>query len=186
MPAKKRSLLYSVRESRCLYDGFISKLVKDRFYLRGYPGKLFTRETLVHPGAVAILPWVDKKHIILLRQFRYAAKTFLWEIPAGTLEKGEHPLSCAKRELEEETGFSAKTFRKLSTFYPAPGVSSEIMHLFSANGLLPGQKHLDHDEWITHEVVAFRDALRMIQKGRIRDAKSIIAITWTRTFGQTV
>ncbi len=127
-----------------------------------------------------IVSFVDKTHLILLRQFRYAAKGELWEIPAGTIERGETTLQCAKRELEEETGFRAKKWRFLSRFFPAPGISNELMTLYRAEQLSLGRKNLDHDEWIEHEIVSLPDARRMIRQGRIRDAKSIIGILWDR------
>ena len=147
------------------------------------PGKVVTRELLLHPGAVVILPFADRKNLLLLRQFRYAAKGDLWEIPAGTREAGESALACAKRELEEETGFRARKWRLLSRFFPAPGISNELMTLFRADALSPGRKNLDHDEWIEHETVSLGRAARMIRSGRIRDAKTIVAVLWALQFG---
>ena len=161
-----------------IYRGHIIRLVKDRFILNRDPKKLVTRELVEHPGAVVTVPFVDKQHLLLLRQFRYAAKGDLWEIPAGTLERGEATLACAKRELEEETGFRAAKWKKLTCFLPAPGISDELMTLYKAENLSPGKKDLDHDEWIEHEVVGVRQARRMIKQGRIRDAKTIVGILW--------
>ena len=173
-----RSQTYRVVRSETIYKGRIVRLIKDRFVLRDHPGQLYTRELVVHPGAVVIIPFVDKKHILLLRQFRYAAKGDLWEIPAGTREKREAPLVCAKRELEEETGFRAAHWTYLTRFYPAPGMSDEIMTLYRAERLTPGKKDLDHDEWIEHEVVSLSRAKQMIRTGKIRDAKTIVGILW--------
>jgi len=127
---------------------------------------------------VAVIPFVDKNHILLLRQFRYAAKGNIWEIPAGTLEPGESTLTCAKRELEEETGYKAKKWHRLSRFYLAPGLSNEIMTLYKAKNLVLGVKNPDQDEWLEHRTVSIPKALQMIQKGVIRDAKTIIALFW--------
>ena len=165
-------------QSREIYRGHIIRLVKDRIVLRRDPKKLVTRELVEHPGAVVIVPFVDKGHLLLLKQFRYAAKGDLWEIPAGTLEKNESTLRCAKRELEEETGFRAKKWKLLTRFFPAPGISNEMMTLYRAEDLSPGTKNLDHDEWIEHETVSVEDARRMIRQGKIRDAKSIVGILW--------
>ena len=173
---------YRVIESKTLYKGHIIRLVKDCFILNVARQKVVTRELVLHPGAVVVIPFVDKNHILLLKQFRYAAKGDLWEIPAGTLEKNEDPLACAKRELEEETGFKAKRWRFLTRFYPAPGISNEIMTLFRADGLTEGQKNLDPDEWIEHKKVSFSQALRMIKNGRIRDAKTLAGVLWCQTF----
>jgi ADP-ribose pyrophosphatase len=165
--------------SREIYRGHIIRLVKDRFILKRDPKKLVTRELVEHPGAVVIVPYVGKDRLLLIRQFRYAAKGDLWEIPAGTLEKGEATLSCAKRELEEETGFRAKKWTFLSRFFPAPGISDELMTLYRAEKLFDGTKNLDHDEWIDHKTVRVRDALRMIKRGTIRDGKTIAGILWS-------
>jgi ADP-ribose pyrophosphatase len=168
---------YRVIESRTIYRGRV-RLTKDRLILDCAPDKIVTRELVHHPGAVVIVPYVDRDHILLLRQFRYAAQGDLWEIPAGTMEKGEKWLTCAKRELEEETGFKAKRWTFLTDFYPAPGMSNEIMALYRAEKLVPGKKDLDHDEWIEHVTVSVKDAKRMIKQGKIRDAKSIVGILW--------
>jgi ADP-ribose pyrophosphatase len=173
---------YRLLESRKLYRGFNFQLTKDRFVLDAAPGKVVTRELVDHPGAVVILPFAGKKRILLLRQFRYAARGDLWEIPAGTLERGEKTLACAKRELEEETGFRAKRWKLLARFFPAPGISNELMTLYKAEGLEPGKKNLDHDEWIEHETVSLAKARRMIRQGTIRDAKTIIAVLWASFF----
>ena len=165
--------------SREIYSGHIVRLVKDRFILNRDPKKLVTRELVEHPGAVVIVPYAAKDRLILIKQFRYAAGGDLWEIPAGTLEKGEAPLTCAKRELEEETGFLAKKWTFLTRFFPAPGISDELMTLYRAENLSPGKKNLDHDEWIEHEVVSMTEAKRMIRRGLIRDGKTIAGILWS-------
>ena len=180
--SSKSKLPYRLVESRNIYKGHIIQLVKDRFILDVAPNKTVTRELVLHPGAVVIIPFVDKKRILLLKQFRYASQGDLWEIPAGTLERGEKPIDCAKRELEEETGFKAKKFKFLSRFFPAPGISNEIMTLYKAEGLFPGKKNLDHDEWIEHKVISVKIALQMIKKGEICDGKTIAAILWTVSF----
>lgn len=174
---------YRLLDSKSLYEGHIIRLVKDRFVLGVSPDKVVTRELVIHPGAVVIVPLVDKKNILLLRQFRYAAQGNLWEIPAGTLEIGERPIDCAKREIEEETGFKAKKWSLLTRFYPAPGFSNEIMTLFKAERLIPGQKNLDHDEWIEHQIVSLNKALQMIKNGKIQDGKTIAGLLWVSQFG---
>lgn len=181
--AVSRKPLYRVISSRVIHEGYIARLVRDRFILRGTGGKVWTRETLVHPGAVVILPFLDPRRIILLRQFRFAASGFLWEIPAGTRESGEREIACARRELEEETGYRARRWRLLTRFLPAPGISTELMTLYRAESLVPGRKDLDHDEWIEHRVVTLAQACRMVRDGRIRDGKTIAAVLWARLFG---
>ncbi len=179
MPKK---LPYRILESREIYHGHNFRLLKDRFILDAAKHKVVTRELVDHPGAVVILPFIDKKHILLLKQFRYAAQGDLWEIPAGTLEKNESALVCAKREIEEETGFRANRWRLLTRFFPAPGLSNEMMFLFMAEGLVEGKKNLDHDEWIEHETVSLKKAIQMIRKGQIRDAKTIAGLLWVSCF----
>ncbi len=173
---------YRLVESKTIYQGHIIRLVKDRFILNVAKNKLVTRELVVHPGAVVIIPFVNKNKILLLRQFRYAVKGDLWEIPAGTLEPGERTLICAKRELEEETGFKAKNWKLLTRFFPAPGISDELMTLYAAGALSAGHKNLDHDEWIEHSEVTLDQALRMIRSGKIRDGKTIAGILWAKNF----
>ncbi len=181
MPKSKKKP-YHLIESHNLYEGHVIHLVKDRFILGVAPNKVVTRELVKHPGAVAIIPFVNKKQLLLIRQFRYAAQGDLWEIPAGTLERGERPIDCAKRELEEETGFKAKHWTYLTSFYPAPGISDEIMTLFRADTLIKGQKNLDHDEWIDHRIFSLKSALQMIQKRSIRDGKTIAGVLWASQF----
>ena len=165
-------------QSRKIYDGHIIQLFKDRLVVHSRPGKIITRELVQHPGAVAIVPYVDKNHILLLKQFRYAAKGNLWEIPAGTREKNEPTLRCAQRELEEETGFKARHWKFLTRFLPAPGVTNEIMTLYKAEGLFQGRKNLDHDEYIEHRVVPLKKVREMIRSGSIHDAKTIVGVLW--------
>lgn len=152
--------------------------MKDRFVLDRKKDKVVTRELVVHPGAVVIVPFIAKDKILLLKQFRYAAKGDLYEIPAGTIERGEDTAVCARRELEEETGYKAKKWKLLTRFFPAPGISDELMTLYRADALVPGRKNLDHDEFIEHEAVTISKALVMIKKGLIRDGKSIVGILW--------
>lgn len=130
---------------------------------------------------MVVLPFIAPGKILLEKQFRWAVKGDLWEIPAGTLEKGEKPLTCAKRELEEETGYRALKWTLLTTFYPAPGISDERMWLYRAENLVPGRANLDSDEWMEIHTVTIARALTMIRQGLIRDAKSIAAILWSQT-----
>jgi ADP-ribose pyrophosphatase len=177
-----KKLPYRIKESNLIYQGHIIRLVKDRFVLDVAPDKLVTRELVHHPGAVVIVPMASKNKIVLLRQFRYAAQGDMWEIPAGTREGREKPLLCAKRELEEETGFKARKWSYLTQFYPAPGICNEIMHLFKAETLVKGRKNLDHDEWIEHREVTLPQAYRMIRKGEIKDGKTIVGLLWLSHF----
>jgi ADP-ribose pyrophosphatase len=151
----------------------------------GPDGTPFRRDIVVHPGAVAILPILDDGHVCLLENVRPAVGATLWEIPAGTLEPGEPLEEAARRELAEETGYTAARLTKVCAFYPSPGVLSEQTHLFVAEGLTPGEMRLEADEQMTPRVLAWVEALRMALDGTIRDAKTLVAILlWDRRRSQ--
>lgn len=132
-----------------------------------------------HPGAVAIVPLIDKKNVILVKQYRYAVKDTLWEIPAGTLESGEEPLACAQRELVEETGYKADSFEFLFKCYLAPGYSSEQLNVYLAKKLHKREAKSDEDEIIHAQSFEMSEALRMIAENKIRDAKTISGLLFT-------
>lgn len=135
-------------------------------------GKKTRLELMDHPGASAIVA-VEDGEVILIRQYRHAASGFLWEIPAGTLDPGEHPDACARRELTEEAGVAATQWRVLGKIFTAPGFCNEVIHIYLAQGLQPASFDRDPDEVIT-EVRRFplTEALDMMQRGEIQDAKS--------------
>ena len=143
-------------------------------------GLVYKRETIHHPPSVVILPLINKNELLLISQFRHAINKEILEIPAGTSEPGESMLACAKRELAEETGYTASKWTRLIDFYPAPGISTERMTLFVAEKLRPLSKRIamDVDESIVTAVTPIRKAVQMVQKGKIIDAKSIIGILW--------
>ncbi|UCD80356.1 MAG: NUDIX hydrolase [Desulfobacterales bacterium] len=133
-------------------------------------------EFVEHPGATAVIPLLNESKLLLLRQYRHALKEYIWEIPAGTLDPQESVLNCAKRELIEETGYSADQWQKLGEITPVPGYSNERIHVFLASGLQPARQHLDKDEIINVHEFEFNQALEMIKRGEIRDAKSIAGL----------
>ncbi|MBO4556562.1 MAG: NUDIX hydrolase [Elusimicrobiales bacterium] len=136
-----------------------------------------TREFLEHPGASAILPVLPDGSIIFVRQYRYPVGQETLEIPAGKLtSKGDDPLKRAIAELEEETGYKAEKYEKLMDFWPTSAFSDETLHLFLATGLTPGKKHPDEDEFINTEILPFEKAWDLLQKGKIKDIKTIIAL----------
>jgi ADP-ribose pyrophosphatase len=139
-------------------------------------GEFSTREYVNHRGAAAVLPFLDKTTIVLVKQFRYVINQVTYEIPAGKIDKDETPLKCAVRELEEETGFRAENCKDFASFYPSCGVSNEIVHLFLAFDLKKGTPKADKDEFVSKEIVDFKNAIKMVKKGQIRDAKTIIAL----------
>lgn len=140
-------------------------------------GSTFERDTVVHPGAVAILPFDSKGRVLLVKQFRPATNDWLLEIPAGTLEKGESPLYCAKRELIEEIGFAAKTWKKLGSIFTAPGFCSEKIYLFKATNLKPAFAEQDEDEHIEPPIpMTMADIRKAVRTGKIIDAKTLSAL----------
>lgn len=130
-------------------------------------------ELMDHPGAAAVVALDDEGRVALIRQYRHAASGYLWEIPAGTLDVGEHPDTCAARELEEEAGVRAGEMVKLGSIFTAPGFCNEVIHVYLARGLSEVPTRRDHDEVITEvRKVPLDEALAMIARGEIQDAKS--------------
>ena len=141
-------------------------------------GSRAEREYLGHPGAAAVLPFLDRRNIILVRQYRYPINKYTCEIPAGKLDKGESPLHCMKRELEEETGYKAKRMEKMLDFYPSTAFSNEILHIFAAFGLIKGESRPDEDEFVYAEIFDFKKAVCMVKNGEIMDSKTVIALLY--------
>jgi len=139
-------------------------------------GRRVERDTVSHIGAVAIIPLAGEARIAFVRQYRYAAGEELLELPAGTLEKGESPDSCARRELREATGYTAGSMKKLLSCYMAPGYSTEVIHFSVASELTAGEQATEDDESIRVETYGFDEALAMIEEGEIRDAKTIVGV----------
>lgn len=144
-------------------------------------GDVLTREVVVHPGSVVIVPLVGDDHVCLIRNFRVAVGKWLLELPAGTLDHDEPPRATAERELIEETGFRAACWRELPGFYLSPGILCERMHVFVASELASGAPQREQGEQIDNHVVRWEDALAMTTDGRIEDAKTIAALLmWER------
>lgn len=147
-------------------------------------GKRGARALIEHPGSVAVVPVLDDGRLVLIRQFRLAVDDVIWEIPAGTLERGEDPVACAKRELQEETGYSAGKLERLFEAYLSPGSSSELMKFFMATRLQRGEQRTEEDELITVVPREPSEVVRMIASNEIRDAKTIAAIAFLRARGE--
>jgi ADP-ribose pyrophosphatase len=163
-----------MKEWKSLYRGKVLKLNLERVRLPN--GHVAELEIVHHPGAVAIVPFLDPDHVILIRQYRHAVGDYLYEIPAGKLKKHESPLKCARRELEEEIGYRARRFQKLSSIFTSPGFSDEIIHLFSATHLSKTAQDLEPCEVIESIELPLQEVLQMIRHGKIQDAKSIVAL----------
>jgi ADP-ribose pyrophosphatase len=136
-----------------------------------------TLEVIRHPGAAAIVAMPDPDTLLLLQQYRHAVGGTIWEVPAGTLDDGETPEDCARRELIEETGYAGRAWKRLGEITPVPGYSDERIHLFLATDLSPDRQRLDRDELIQVRSVSLSVALEMIDDGTIQDAKTIAALT---------
>jgi ADP-ribose pyrophosphatase len=171
-----------VHEVQEIHTGRVFSLQQERVTL---PNGLKTSlEIIRHPGAAAIVPMLGDTEILLLRQYRHAVGRFIWEIPAGTLSRGEAPLQCAKRELQEETGYAAQTFHLLGEVVPVPGYSDERVFLYLARNLRKAYQNLDDDEVLTVKTFSLEDALRMIHRGEIVDAKTVIGLLKAQAYLQ--
>ena len=143
--------------------------------LRLPSGRTVVRQVVQHPGAVVIIPQLADGRLILIAQYRFAVGETLLEFPAGTLESGEAPLECARRELIEETGYRAEHWRALAVTYPSPGYCDEEQHLFMATGLVPEHDAADEDEIIEVKGLTVQEVEQAIAEGTLVDAKSIAA-----------
>ena len=158
-----------------IFDGKVVKLEKDKVLCPN--GNESIREIVRHPGGAAILAITDNNEVILERQFRYSYDEVIYEIPAGKLEKGEDPYFAALREFEEETGNKTDRLESLGECYPTCGYSSEIIYLYLANNFCKTHTHFDDDEIIELECIPLDEVIKMIEDGRIKDAKTIVAIS---------
>jgi ADP-ribose pyrophosphatase len=157
-----------------IYTGIVVNLNVDTVTLPN--GLTVDLEVVRHPGAAAVVPLKDAGTVVLIRQFRHAAGGFIYEIPAGKLHPGEDPRVCAARELEEEVGYRAGRLELLSSIFTAPGFTDEVIHIYKATGLTTGRQQLDRDEVLEVIEMPLLEAIRMIETGAIRDAKSIVGL----------
>ncbi len=150
-------------------------------------GSRGTLEMIRHPGAAAIVPFLDDPEsddprVLLIHQFRHAADGMLWEVPAGTLQGGELPEACARRELAEEAGVEARRLERLTTIFTTPGFTDEQIHLYLATGLAPVALAHEADEFIAVHEKRWSEVGRMIRRGKIRDGKSLAALMFVQCF----
>ncbi len=144
-------------------------------------GTVIRRDAVLHPGAVVILPVIDANHVCLLRNHRWILGETLWEIPAGTLEPGEELEAAARRELAEETGYTAQKWTYRGFLYASPGVLDEKLHLFLAENLTPGPPRPEADEQLEPVTLSLEEAVEKCLTGEIRDAKTVTALfMWDR------
>jgi len=163
-----------VLSRRSIHDGRIVKLWLERVLLPN--GAQTDLEVIEHPGASAVLPFINADEVVLIRQHRHCAGGSILEVPAGTLQPGESPEACALREIEEETGYRAGRLEPLGWIWTTPGFTTEKIFLFAAHDLTAGRVSFDPDEVITPERMTFRDALERAARGDITDAKTIATL----------
>ncbi|MEW9111043.1 NUDIX domain-containing protein [Cytobacillus gottheilii] len=167
-------------KSESIFKGRIISLQVDDVELPN--GKHAKRELIKHPGAVAVLAVTDEQKIIMVEQYRKALEKTIVEIPAGKLEQGEDPQECAKRELEEETGYEAAEWSLLTSFYTSPGFADEIVHLYIAKGLSQKENsaELDEDEFVNLMELTLAEAEQLVDEQRIYDAKTAYAVLYLK------
>lgn len=171
--------------SRRVYTGRVINLDVDTVrFPNGSTGEL---EMIRHPGASAVVPFLsdptgEDPQVLLIRQYRYAAQQFLYEIPAGRLDPGESPEACARRELREETGCTAQRVERLTTMYTTPGFTDERIHLFMAVGLTRGDDSREADEFIEVETMPLSNALSLVERGEIQDGKTALGLLFAAGF----
>jgi len=175
----------SLLSSRRLYTGRVLNLDLDT--VRFPDGSVGELEMIRHPGASAVVPFVDDPRannpgVIMIRQFRHAAGSYVWEIPAGRLEPGEAPEACARRELEEEAGMRAASLERLTTIFTTPGFTDERIHLFLATGLTESTARREADEFVEVRELPWSDIMRLARQGEIADGKTLISLLFVESF----
>ena len=161
-------------ERRVIWEGNVGSFGLDTVVLPS--GEQATLALFKHPGASAVVPFLDSENVVMLRQFRHAAGGVIWEVPAGKLDRGEDPSVCAARELEEETGYRASHIVQTGSLLTTPGFTDERIHLFCAYDLVPGPARPEAHEVLRTEIVPLPRALDMIESGEIQDGKTIAAV----------
>ncbi|HEX4002806.1 MAG TPA: NUDIX hydrolase [Candidatus Acidoferrales bacterium] len=180
MTTKSKPAKAKILSSELIFQGRVFALKRDR--LVEPSGITVTREIIEHPGSAVVLPVFPDGRILLIRQYRHAAGEYLWELVAGHKDPNETFAEGAKRELIEETGYTAKKVRKLLAVFPSPGLLGERMEIFLATGLTKGTARPEDDEKITSRILTLREALAWIRRGKIRDAKSVAGILFYAQF----
>jgi ADP-ribose pyrophosphatase len=163
-----------VLSSQMVYEGKVFGIRRDEVIEP--TGVRTTREMITHPGSVVVLPVLDDGRVLLIQQYRYAARQFLWELVAGRMDGGETATEGAARELKEETGYTAKKLKVFLEFFPTPGFLEEKMYLLLAEGLTPGKATPEDDEKIIAKAYTHKELDTMLRKKQLRDAKTIAGV----------
>lgn len=176
LPAGDRHLKEDRISGEDIYDGIFLHMKRDQVSLPD--GKQAIREYLTHPGAVAILAVLDDGRVLLERQYRYPIAKVCIEIPAGKLELEEAPLLCAKRELKEETGYTANKWSFIRRIHPVISYSTEFIDIYLAQELMSGKSHLDAEEFLDIFAASLEQLIKWVEEGKITDVKTTIAVYW--------
>ena len=176
LPLADARLAETGLDSTLVYDGGFLKVRRDQVRLPD--GAVTSREYIVHPGAVVILPLFDDGRVLLERQFRYPLGRVFIEFPAGKIDPGEDILACAQRELREETGYTASDWTFVTTIHNAIAYADEHLELFLARGLVAGPAQLDDGEFIDTFTATVPELLEMVRSGQVTDVKTIIGAFW--------
>jgi ADP-ribose pyrophosphatase len=174
--AKRKAQKARIIGSKTIYSGPVFGIRRDELVEPG--GVRTTREMITHSGSVVVLPVLPDGRVLLIRQYRHAARQFLWELVAGRIDEGESPRKAAARELIEETGYRAKRFRIFLDFFPSPGFLEEKMFILLADRLTEGIAQPERDEKIESRACECKELEQMIQKRIIRDGKTIAALLY--------
>ncbi len=165
-----------ILSSKTIYDGKVLQLTLDRVIEPG--GVTADREVVRHAGSVVVLPHLSDGRVLLVRQFRYPTRKWLWELVAGSIEPSETPVEAARRELLEEAGYRARSVRALFNFYPSPGFLSERMHLVEARGLTRAKAQPEADECIQVSRFTHAGLRQALRKNKIEDGKTLVGLLW--------
>lgn len=163
-------------DGQLVYDGHFLKVQRDTVRLPD--GKTACREYFRHPGAVVILPLFDDGTVLLERQFRYPLERVFLEFPAGKIDPGEDHLACARRELQEETGYAARDWQHVCTIHNAIAYSDEFLEIYLARGLTAGERQLDEGEFLDTFRAPLAEVLEWVREGKITDVKTMIGAFW--------
>src|SRR3954470_15840728 len=181
MGAKKKSSKINVISTKHIFTGPAFEVYSDVVREGEFTGR---RDVVRHTGSVVVMAIKNDKSVLLVRQYRHAARQYLWELPAGRNDKKESNLRAAKRELLEETGVAAAKWTRILRFYVSPGFLDETMDVFLAEGLTIGAAQPEEDEQITMRFLPLKEALHWVKSGKILDAKTVAGLLWLQARGR--